>query len=153
MKLYNSIEEMPVYNWFKCIDLKDYSYCMVDRITTKYPYELHIQKCKECFSNLYNEFLDTFGINESLKQVIELQNEITILKIDKVLTENNSLQTFIELKQIELDELINVKAEKTKTYKVEIEKFLGFRINEKEVSVKEYYEYLEALKENGRATD
>lgn len=153
MKLYNSIEEMPVYNWFKCIDVKDYSYCMVDRITTKYPYGLHIQKCKECFSNLYNEFLDTFGINESLKQVIELQNEITILKIDKVLTENNSLQTFIELKQIELDELINVKAEKTKTYKVEIEKFLGFRINEKEVSVKEYYEYLEALKENGRATD
>lgn len=147
MKLYNSIEEMPVYNWFKCIDLKDYSYCAIDKIN------VDLEKCKEAFSNLYNEFLDTFGINESLKQVIELQNEITILKIDKVLTENNSLQTFIELKQIELDELINVKAEKTKTYKVEIEKFLGFRINEKEVSVKEYYEYLEALKENGRSTD
>lgn len=147
MKLYNSIEEMPVYNWFKCIDLKDYSYCAIDKIN------VDLEKCKEAFSNLYNEFLDTFGINESLKQVIELRNEITILKIDKVLTENNSLQTFIELKQIELDELINVKAEKTKTYKVEIEKFLGFRINEKEVSVKEYYEYLEALKENGRATD
>jgi hypothetical protein len=147
MKLYNSIEEMPVYNWFKCIDLKDYSYCAIDKNA------IDLEKCKECFSNLYNEFLDTFGINESLKQVIELQNEITILKIDKVLTENNSLQTFIELKQIELDELINVKTEKTKTYKVEIEKFLGFRINEKEVSVKEYYEYLEALKENGRATD
>lgn len=147
MKLYNSIEEMPVYNWFKCIDLKDYSYCAIDKVN------VDLEKCKEAFSNLYNEFLDTFGINESLKQVIELQNEITILKIDKVLTENNSLQTFIELKQIELDELINVKAEKTKTYKVEIEKFLGFRINEKEVSVKEYYEYLEALKENGRATD
>lgn len=147
MKIYNSIEEMPVYNWFKCIDLKDYSYCAIDKIN------VDLEKCKEAFSNLYNEFLDTFGINESLKQVIELQNEITILKIDKVLTENNSLQTFIELKQIELDELINVKAEKTKTYKVEIEKFLGFRINEKEVSVKEYYEYLEALKENGRSTD
>jgi len=147
MKLYNSIEEMPVYNWFKCIDLKDYSYCAIDKIN------VDLEKCKEAFSNLYNEFLDTFGINESLKQVIELQNEITILKIDKVLTENNSLQTFIELKQIELDELINVKSEKTKTYKVEIEKFLGFRLNEKEVTVKEYYEYLEAIKDNGRATD
>ena len=147
MKLYNSIEEMPVYNWFKCIDLKDYSYCAIDKIN------VDLEKCKEAFSNLYNEFLDTFGINESLKQVIELQNEITILKIDKVLTENNSMQTFIELKQIELDELINVKSEKTKTYKVEIEKFLGFRLNEKEVTVKEYYEYLEAIKDNGRATD
>ena len=147
MKIYNSIEEMPVYNWFKCIDLKDYSYCAIDKN------DIDLEKCKEAFSNLYNEFLDTFGINESLKQVIELQNEITILKIDKVLTENNSLQTFIELKQIELNELLTVKSEKTKTYKVEIEKFLGFRLNEKEVTVKEYYEYLEAIKDNGRATD
>lgn len=147
MKLYTSIDDMPVYNWFKCIDLKDYSYCAIDKT------DLDFEKCKECFSDLYNEFLDVFGVNEHLKNVFELQNQITLLKIDKALYKDESLQTFIELKEIELNELLAVKSEKTKTYKVEIEKYLGFRLNEKEVAVKEYYEYLEALKDNGRATD
>ena len=71
-----------------------------------------------------------------------------------VLSDDKAIKTFIELKELELADKLNVKQSKTNTAKVAIEKYLGFRINEKEVTVKEYYDYLQAIKEdNGRATD
>lgn len=151
MKLYDNIEDFPIYNWFKCIELKDYSYCLVKRIECNTE---QLNKCKEAFGAMYAQYLDTFGISDSLNNILSIQNQITILKIDKVLTGDKFLQTFIELKEIELQELLQTKQTKTVSDKVAIEKYLGFRINEKEISVKEYYEYINALKlDNGRATN
>ena len=92
-------------------------------------------------------------VSQQLQSVIEKQNEILVLKIDKVLTEDRTLQFFIDMKELELQDLMEVKQSGVNKSKVLIEKYLGFRLNEKEVSTKEYYEYLEALKENGRPTD
>ena len=146
--MYESIDEMPIYNWFKCVELKDYSYCAKDRV------KADLEACQIKFSELYAEYIDTFGISQQLNDILSLQNEILVLKIDLTLTKDNGIKTFIELKELELADKLNVKQSKTNTAKVAIEKYLGFRINEKEVTVKEYYDYLQAIKEdNGRATD
>jgi len=77
-----------------------------------------------------------------------------LMKIEKALTNDNTIESFIKLKELELADKLNVKQSKVNTSKVAIEKYLGFRLNEKEVSVKEYYDYLEAIKlDNGRTTD
>lgn len=146
-KYYLTIDEMPIYNWFKCIDYKDYTFVSKDKK------ECDINECEAIFGDLYLQFIDTFGISEQLTDIIGIQNEILSLKIDLVLTNDKSIESFIELKELELKDKLNVKQTKTNLIKVSIEKFLGFRINEKEVTVVEYYNYLEALKENGRATN
>lgn len=146
MNFYTSIDELPIYNWFKCIDKKEYTYVVKLGNATD-------DECKEQFSKLYEEYIDTFGISQQLQGIIEKQNEILVLKIDKVLTEDRTLQFFIDMKELELKDLMEVKQTGINKNKVLIEKYLGFRLNEKEVTVKEYYEYLEALKENGRSTD
>ena len=148
MGLYTSIDEMPIYNWFKCVELKDYSYCAKDRL------KADLEACQIKFSELYAEYVDTFGISQQLQDILGLQNEILVLKIDMVLTNDKTIRTFIELKELELKDKLNVKQSKTNTAKVAIEKYLGFRLNENEVTVKEYYDYLQAIKEdNGGATD
>jgi hypothetical protein len=146
--MYESIDEMPIYNWFKCVELKDYSYCAKDKNKSD------LEACQIRFSELYAEYIDTFGISQQLNDILSLQNEILVLKIDLTLTKDNGIKTFIELKELELADKLNIKQSKTNTAKVAIEKYLGFRINEKEVTVKEYYDYLQAIKEdNGRSTD
>lgn len=151
MKLYDNIDNFPIYNWFKCIELKDYTYCLVNRIECNTE---QLNKCKDMFSIMYSQYLDTFGISDSLNEIISLQNQILVLKIDKALTGDRFFETLIELKEIELKDRLNIKQTKTVSDKVAIEKYLGFRINEKEISVKEYYEYINALKlDNGRATN
>lgn len=151
MKLYTDISDFPIYNWFKCIDTKDYSWCMVER---KECDKKELQECELAFSDMYAQYLDTFGVSDELQAILRLQSQITVHKIDYVLTGDATHEVFIDIKEIELAKLMEVKEVKGNSAKVAIEKYLGFRLNEKEVSVKEYYEYINVLKaENGRATD
>lgn len=150
MKLYDTIEDFPAYNWFKCIELKDYSYCLIDK--TKFKKTL-LPKCEERFNKLYLEFIDTFGISKDLRDIIELQKQILALKIELKLGKKTA-QTFLTIKEIELKEKMETEKPKTNLHKVAIEKYLGFRLNLKEISVLEYYNYLEVIRiDNGRATN
>ncbi|MES2382472.1 MAG: hypothetical protein V4538_15600 [Bacteroidota bacterium] len=151
MELYTDISDFPIFNWFKCIDLKDYTYCLVKQ---KECNDKQTNECMEAFGNMYAQYIDTFGISENLRDILELQNQILVHKVDMTLTNDRSHQMFISIKELDLAKLMVVKETKGNTAKVAIEKYLGFKINERTTSVKEYYEYLQAIKEdNGRETD
>ena len=143
MKLYNDIADFPIYNWFKCIDTKDYIYCMIER---KECDKAQLNECELAFSDMYSQYLDTFGVSDELQAILRIQNQITIHKIDYVLTGDATHETFIDIKEIELAKLMEVKEVKGNSAKVAIEKMLGFAINERTVSVKSYYEYINELK-------
>ena len=144
MKYYNDISDFPIYNWFKCIDNKDYTYCMIER---KSATESELKECEIAFSTMYEQFLDTFGVSDNLQSIIRLQNQILVHKIDLALTGDMTNEVFIDIKQIELDKLLEVKQVKGNSAKVAIEKMLGFQLNERTTSVKSYYEYINELKE------
>lgn len=144
MKCYNDISDFPIYNWLKCIDNKDYTYCMVERRSVS---ESELKECEIAFSTMYEQFLDTFGVSDNLQSIIRLQNQILVHKIDLALTGDMTNEVFIDIKQIELDKLLEVKQVKGNSAKVAIEKMLGFQLNERTTSVKSYYEYINELKE------
>ncbi len=142
--LYCSIDELPIYNWWKVNQTKDYSYLLKDKsivcdeIILKNTWEL-----------LYREFLSTFGISESFKDYLELIRDIEILKLEKAIEQEEYLQTFIDIKEAELSEIVDQKNEdKFDKVRAYISKFMAFRIDEKVVTVKEYYGYLKLLEES-----
>ncbi len=137
---YTTIEDLPVYNWNKIIEEQKYNYILLNPSEKKFD----VNKCKNQFALLYEEFIDVFGINEQLRGIIELQNEITIYKIDIALGEK-SLEALLKLTETKLKKKLEKKESKGNLTKVYIEKFLGFRLNEKEVTVYEYYNYIKAL--------
>jgi hypothetical protein len=137
---YTTIEDLPVYNWNKIIEAQKYNYILLNPLQNDY----NVNECKNQFAVLYEEFIDTFGINEQLRGIIELQNEITIYKIDIALG-SKSLEALLKLTQSKLKKKLEKKESKGNLTKVYIEKFLGFRLNEKEVTVYEYYNYIKAL--------
>lgn len=145
MKFYESIEDMPIYNWFK-VNNGDMRFMLIKQ-TTKYDGK----KAREYFDKIYSEYIDVFGISESYLKVIELKKNISVLQIEKALTGDKILNNFIRIAQLELDD-INSKTNKTNTneVKVHLEKYLGFRLNEKETSVKEYYTYLNVMANDSR---
>lgn len=145
MKYYQSIEDMPIYNWFK-VNNGDFRFMLVKH-SIKYDFD----KAKEAFDKLYSEYIDTFGISESYLKVIELKKNISVLKIEMALTGDRFLKNFIRMSEIELND-INSRTNKTNVneVKVHLEKYLGFRLNEKETSVKEYYTYLNVMANDSR---
>jgi hypothetical protein len=137
---YTTIEDLPVYNWNKIIEAQKYNYILLNPLQKDY----NENECKNQFALIYEEFIDVFGINEQLRGIIELQNEITIHKIDIALGEK-SLEALLKLTETKLKKKLEKKESKGNLTKVYIEKFLGFRLNEKEVTVYEYYNYIKAL--------
>lgn len=143
MRYYDSIDDMPVFNWFKCIEDKKYQFCMRN---PKHFKDAMLSKATAAFSKVYAEYVDTFGVSDELQDIIAKENEILCLKIDKAITGDLFLETLIEIKEIELYELLKEKPGKANFAKVAIEKYLGFRLNDREVTVREYYDYLNVIK-------
>lgn len=144
---YNSIEDMPIYNWFKVNSTGDLRFCLI-----KHKSKYDNLKAKQSFDALYTEYIDTFGIGESYKKVLELKAHIIDLKIDRQIMDDPFIDNWINIAEIDLAEL-NAQTNKTNTneVKVHLEKYLGFRLNEKEVSVKEYYTYLNVMATDRKA--
>jgi hypothetical protein len=142
---YTSIDELPIYNWWKIHESGD----MLQLIKSKG--KATNAKLAEVWSRLYDEFIDTFGINEDFRQYLELKREIEILKIDLIVDGDGSIQTFIEIKEFEMSQVFN---KETKTnyneVKVYVEKYMGFRLDVKTTSTRDYYTYLKAIEKEAK---
>jgi hypothetical protein len=136
---------LPIYNWFRITEDKDYTY-LCKYITFSEPYlRLHFEK-------VYAQYIDFVGISAEYKSYLNKVIELELLEIDYALTNDRYYLTFIKLKQNELDAL-KKEDEKPQFSMVNayVSKFMGFSIDQKKVTVKEYFEFVKLMKEqNGK---
>ena len=138
-KCYRSVDELPVYNWFKLHETGDLIYIVKRGWCSGAARAESWDKC-------YRSFFDTFGVSDDFREYLELQRDIAILKADKVVDGDASLQTKIDIKEMLLAQMLETKTKKKlNEVKVFVEKWMGFRLDERVVTVKEYYTYLYAL--------
>ena len=142
-KYYSSIENLPVWNWFRINETNDLNYLVISGVATQ-------AKLVELWDKIYCEFIDTFGISPQFRNILQLQKDITVLKINNAIGDGRSENVFIKIKQEELNKLIsNTNANNINDLNTHLKRFLGYNINQKEVSVKEYYQDLNTfLKSN-----
>jgi hypothetical protein len=142
-RYYQSVEELPVWNWWKIHETRDLKYLLKQNKKLT----LHADAI---FDKIYSEFISIFGVGENYKQYLEKLKEIAIAEIDMVLYKDPSMETFIDIMKVELEEIKN--ANSGGTYMdtaIAVEKSMGFKLNTKEISVKEYYSYIKSLEKNG----
>jgi len=144
IETYQGIEDLPIYNWWKINETNELSWLLLNQELSYYADD---KLLKPLWEKIFDEFIDTFGMPEKMRSILELKRDIQVLEWDIILTGDKSLQTFIDIKNFELQELL--KEEKAQTNgqaKIYIEKYMGFRLDEKTLSVKDYYGYVNALK-------
>lgn len=137
-KYYLDIEEMPLYNWHKCIN-GNYYYIRKDEK------QLGLADCQKAFEKLYKTYFDKFGIDKTYKQQIEIIKKIALLQCDYIITRDEFKLTQIEVENAKLemfntDKSNNITLQTTLIY---LSKWLGYRLDWKQVSVYEYYTLLE----------
>lgn len=78
--------------------------------------------------------------------MLKKQIEIELLEIKIAKTGDKSHQLFIDMLKVELEDLTG-KDEKKSTLDstIAIEKYMGFKLTPKEVTVLEYYNYIKAI--------
>ena len=103
---------------------------------------------EKAWIEIFDEYLEAFGLGE-YEQYLKLQQEATRLYFKAYCQGQMHLVTIAELKQREAELVISsndsLSLEKAAAV---VSKFMGFRVNPAEVSVKEFYTYLQ-LSSNG----
>ena len=130
---------MPVWNWWKIHETKDLSYLLKeDKKLTHH--------AEGVFDSIYSDFIRIFGVSENYKQYLNKLVEIELAEIDMLLNDDKSLETFIDIMKVELDDLKSVQGDGTyMDTAIAVEKNMGFKINTKDISVFEFYSYIKSL--------
>jgi hypothetical protein len=144
LNYYTGIDDLPAWNWFRINETDDITYLLHRRRAVS---KLERKHLEEIFGKIYEDYINTFGISEMLKQIMILKRDIAVLRLDMAINDDGSRQTFIDIKESELKQiLLDAEGENNIQIKAYVEKFMGFHIDERAVSVKDYYSYIELLK-------
>ncbi len=147
LKYFESIEVMPVWNWFKVSETNDLKYLLKEdvKLTDKDRMILAV-----IWDNMYFEFLETFGVPAKMQQVLGLRREILKLQTKMICNNRKDLEALIHIKGLELSALqVDSNKQELNTVTAFVSKQMGFRINERETTVKEFYTYLKMVS-NGK---
>ena len=134
---WNSIKELPLYNWIKCNNgLLEFT--RVNKRGNKI-------KDLECWENLYNEYLSEFGLDDRYKKYLQAKKKKAIIQAEYILKNDNGKLTEIEIQNQRIKDLemyfgTGQKIEIVLTW---LGKFLGYKVDPKNTTVMEYFTILE----------
>lgn len=150
LKYFKSIDEMPIYNWFKLQETNELTHLLkVKKLCSK----REVLILQNALQSITNEYIDFFGINDQYKKILELKRNIRIKEIQLITTGERINKTFIKVLKSELNLLIQ-SAQKSDTgnVSVHVNKYMGYRIDLKSTSVKEFYSILNHIKKEAEAS-
>lgn len=148
--LYTSIEDLPMWNWNKIHEKKDYTFLRVNRINgqcSKYNHAL----LKKTWEKIFEEYIEEFGFSGQFLAIMEKRKQIAFYQLEFIETGDFSIQTLIEVSEKELAQMM-VKDEKNSLWKTKsvIEKLIGFQLDAKKITVVEFYSHISTLKKDGK---
>lgn len=147
---YKSIDECPIYVWFKVQESNDLTYLLINK-----------RKCsikdmavlKEALYTMTNEYIDTFGISDQYKTILELQRDIRVKEIDLLLTGEKINKTFISILKSKLKaKLEGSQRSDTSSVWIHAKKYMGGNLDMRTTTVKEFYSILNELKKEVEAS-
>ena len=139
MNIHNDLNELSAFNWFRCIKTQDLSYLLIDRSI-----EADNEELQKVFKALNDQLIDELGISDDYLDYLHKLRALNIAKATWLISQNNYDFTMYEVARLSFEQLEKKSNVKSNQYadKIKAERILGFRIDLKECSVIEYYNYL-----------
>lgn len=134
------IKEMPMYNWMRLCDENDMRWINRNGKEGKLS--------NKALDIIQAQIIDNFGISQEYKTALSIELKIEQLYNEMILKGKKTNQAFIEVEQIKLDELRKTQNNRDTTFTElcqVIEKRQGYRINPKDITVYEFYSYVQSL--------
>jgi hypothetical protein len=137
--IFSDLHDLPAFNWFRATQTKDFSWLLIDRTQ-----EFDQEELEQVFKDLNNQLIDEFGISDNYLNYLMKQRALNIAKAKWLLSQNNFDQTMMMVAEQQLQEITKQFGGNPNKFseKISAERILGFRIDMKQVSVVEYYNYL-----------
>lgn len=138
-KYYSGIDDMILYNWLKCLEGK-LNYCRINPTAT----DEITQKDLNAWNKIYDNYLDTFGLNDVAKKFIKLKIKLARAQNDYIIKETKFLFNVMRILTVEIEKLEKEmnKGVSTESVLVHLSKFMGFKQSTKQLTVREYFDLL-----------
>lgn len=131
-KYYSELNEIPLFNFEKCL-AGDFSY-----VCKEIPEKWGKNEVK-AFSELYEKYIQKYQ-KKDLENKISLYKNIIKLQCAYIESGDEYFITQIEIKKAHLPKKTEIKTESNTTQTlVTLSKFMGYRLNPKEITVDEFY--------------
>ena len=143
-KYWGSIDEMPLYNWIKC-----------NNGYLEYVRNGRGNKKNDVINwmRLYNEYLSVFGLDKRYKKYLDVKRKKALLQAEYVIKKDRFKLTEIEIQDAKLKDLeVHFGDGKSiETILMYLGMYLGYKLNPKETSVKEYFTILNEYGKSNKA--
>ena len=138
---------MPIFNWWQVNSAGDLSFVLVERPKKKLNKKQLIALDKY-WKIIFDNYISVFGFSEDFIRQLEKKKQIAMLKLQMIISDDLSIQTDIDLAYIELLQLIDQTSGQSDFYetKTSMERNLGFILDPKKITVREFYSYIKNLK-------
>lgn len=145
MNYYVSIDEFPLWNWRQCVEgLLNYT-----RINPK--------KGKDkndllAWEKLFDQNIERFGLAGDHERIIELKLELANLQCDYCIENSPFLLNRIKVLQADIKDILE-RAQEGATIDeclMALSKWMGFRLDQKVITVVEFNTYLKAYQAEGK---
>ena len=144
VKYYNSINDILLFNWFECLD-GNYQYARL----SGYEEKATLEDVK-AWESIYATYVSEYGLNQLYKEYLKVARKIAILQadyIEKGVKYNLTQIEVLEEKKKGIQDQMN-KGVSRDSVMVYLSKYMGFRLNPKEMTAKEYFTLIKEYERN-----
>lgn len=143
---YNSIKELPMWNWWMLKETGDINYLKVDFNKPS------LTNFKELVVKFEQEYLDLFGAGDEAEKLMQLLKRKIKHQADYLLGKKYTIN-YIKSIDFQLEMMGQGQGGKKQTLEeinAIVSKFMGYRVDPKIESVVQYKAYLNALENNNK---
>lgn len=108
------------------------------------------------WETIYDDYIHRFGLSKLYKRLLEIKKKKALLELDYVITRDRFNLTLIEIEENAIEQMVNNKGVgvSINTALVYLSKWVGYRLNPKEVTTLEYFNLMDLYgKENKQQRD
>jgi len=99
----------------------------------------------EQWATIYDSYLNKYGLNPTYKKYLELLRKKALAQLEWIITRDRFKLTKIELEEIKLQDMLSNmgKGMSIEVSLIHLAKWMGYRLNPKEITAEEYFNILE----------
>ena len=142
--VYDSIDECPIWNWIQIQKTGNLGFLVIEG-------SFKAEELEQIYLDMNDQVFDKFGINNKFRTYISLLKEKCRL-LSELIEEFDPFKDLdLYVIQQDIDALYSGEKQEFDEVVIIIEKFMGFQLDPKKISVQKYYSYLKTIEKHGKA--
>lgn len=148
VEIYKNIDEMPIWCFKKILETGQLSYMVSEGKLKPKVRKKQVIELDAAWVSIYNQYLQTFGLNKLYIQILEQEEKIALLKIEMWTRGKKGLNAIIKAEERRLADMIIPNKGNKQSFEqdlVVIQKYNGFLIEAKQTSVRMFFTYVKTM--------